>query len=74
MPVLRSAILFLVSTGVALGSPLQGRSEVYAVKDAHPVPRHWSKIGDAPRRHVLKLEIALKQGRFADLDRHLMEG
>lgn len=70
----RSALLFLVSAGIAFSSPLQGRYEVYTVKDAHPVPRRWTKISDAPSRHVLKLEIALKQGRFDELDRQLMEG
>lgn len=70
----RSALVALLVAGAALASPLQARTADYALKDAHPVPRRWREIGAAPAGHVLKLEIGLKQGQFAELDRQLMEG
>lgn len=81
MPLARWALLLLGVAGTALSSPVSSSSssaaaaaEIYALKDAHPVPRLWTAVGDAPGGHVLKLEIALKQSRFDELDRQLMEG
>ena len=52
-------------------SPIQAP---YAVKDNHHVPRKWTRVGDAPPHAIIKLEIALKQSRFDELERHLYEG
>ena len=57
----------------ATASPLRLRSP-YAVKESHPVPRKWSRIGPAPADHVINLQIGLKQGNFNELERHLYEG
>lgn len=46
----------------------------YAVKDSHPVPGKWSRLDDAPADHKIALSIALKQGQFDELERHLYEG
>lgn len=57
----------------SLASPVKTRSE-YGLKETHPVPRGWSRIGAAPENHVVSLQIGLTQGNFAELERHLYEG
>lgn len=57
---------------LATASPVR-RSD-YAVKETHPVPQKWSKVGPAPADHVIKLQIGLKQSQFDELERHLYEG
>jgi len=47
---------------------------VYAVKETHYAPRKWSQKGRAPKGQMLALQIAVKQGDFAELERHLYEG
>lgn len=54
-------------------TPILGRPS-YAVKDSHHVPRKWSRVSEAPSDHVVKLEIALKQSQFDELERQLYEG
>lgn len=54
-------------------SPMHIRSP-YTVKDSHPLPSGWRKIGPAPGDHVLNLQIGLKQDRFHELEKHLYEG
>ncbi|KAI4253479.1 MAG: hypothetical protein L6R42_007567 [Xanthoria sp. 1 TBL-2021] len=34
----------------------------------------WTRIRPAPADHVVKLQIALKQSQFDELERHLYEG
>jgi tripeptidyl-peptidase-1 len=46
----------------------------YSVKETHYAPRKWSQKGRAPKRQMLALQIAVKQGDFAELERHLYEG
>jgi tripeptidyl-peptidase I len=58
---------------LASASPLRVRSP-YSVKESHPVPRKWSRVGPAPEGHVINLQIGLKQGNFNELERHLYEG
>ncbi|KAL8778677.1 MAG: hypothetical protein Q9203_001869 [Teloschistes exilis] len=53
-------------------TPILSRSS-YAVKDSHHVPRKWSRVSGAPSDHVVKLEIALKQSQFDELERQLYE-
>ena len=70
---LRSVLLLLSAATAVVAAPTQGRSD-YTVKDSHHVPRKWSNVGDAPRDHVLRLNIALNQSQFDELERHLYEG
>jgi hypothetical protein len=77
---LSTALKMLTSIGLAAflavlasASPLQIRTP-YAVKESHPVPRKWSRVGPAPAEHVINLQIGLKQGNFNELERHLYEG
>lgn len=59
----------------ALVSCTPGRSRSsYAVKDSHRVPKEWTRVGQAPGEHMISLEIGLKQSRFDELERHLLEG
>ena len=53
---------------------LQANFFIRSVKDSHPVPSKWRRAGLAPGEHTLDLEIALKQSRFDELERHLYEG
>jgi hypothetical protein len=43
----RPILLVLLAAAVAVGSPVHVRSP-YSVKDVHPVPRKWTKVGQAP--------------------------
>ena len=68
-----TSILTVVLAGVAVASPLKGRS-TYTLKEAHSAPRKWTRIGPAPESHIINLQIGLKQSRFDELERHLFEG
>jgi tripeptidyl-peptidase-1 len=46
----------------------------YAVKETHYVPQRWTAKGRAPKHQMLDLQIGVKQGNFAQLERHLYEG
>ena len=74
MVVTRYALIALLSAGAAVASPLHGRSSAYAVKETHAIPRRWTVVSAAPADHVIKLDIALAQGQFDELHRHLYEG
>ena len=63
----------LLTADLALSSPVHLRSS-YAVKESFNVPQKWSRVSRAPSDHVLNLQIGLKQGRFDDLERDLLEG
>ncbi|KAI0514963.1 tripeptidyl-peptidase 1 precursor [Xylaria bambusicola] len=56
---------------VVLASPV-ARSG-YSLKDSHNVPRGWTKVKRAPADHVMQVQIGLKQGNFAELERQLYE-
>lgn len=80
LPVIANSVLLtLLSIASAVeaspwrASPLRSRTP-YAVKDTHHVPKQWSKISSAPKDHILNLQIALKQSKFDELERHLYEG
>ncbi|QIW98818.1 hypothetical protein AMS68_004336 [Peltaster fructicola] len=45
----------------------------YAVKNAHPVPQKWQRVGKAPESHTIALRIALKQQSFDELESRLYE-
>ena len=70
----RSLVLTLaIGAGIAVGSPIRVRTP-YAVKETHPVPAKWSRVGPAPGDHVINLSIGLKSSQFDELERHLYEG
>lgn len=66
------AALSLTIEGVS-ASPLQNE-HAYALKDAHPVPKAYSRVGPAPAGQILNVEIGLKQARFDELERQLYDG
>lgn len=66
-------LLATLAAQSALASPIKARSS-YAVKDSYHVPAKWTERGPAPQDHVVELRIALKQGDFQELERHLYEG
>lgn len=68
-----SVLVFAASFTSVCCSPIQSRP-TYAVKDSHHVPRKWSRVSEAPPNSIVKLEIALKQSRFEELEKHLYEG
>lgn len=63
----------LIFAGTVEASQSRSRS-AYAVKDSHHVPRRWKAVGPAPGKHLIRLQIGLKQGNFKELERHLYEG
>lgn len=70
----RSIFLAFVAVSTLVDcSPIQSRAS-YSVKDSHHVPRKWTRVGEASPKGIVKLEIALKQSRFDELERHLYEG
>ncbi|KAI6714846.1 hypothetical protein PZA11_005130 [Diplocarpon coronariae] len=54
-----------------LGNPVQSRSP-YKVKEVHHAPDGWTLMGQAPRNHELRLQIALKQPRFHEFTGELL--
>lgn len=68
-----TALSLILVAQLALGKPVKARSE-YAVKESHFVPRGWTLTGIPSPTHVLRLSIAVKQGQFDELERHLYEG
>jgi hypothetical protein len=68
-----SVLFALTAATFGLASLLPPRSS-YVVKEVHPVPRRWTRIGPAPRQHLIELQIGLKQNRFDELEKHLYEG
>lgn len=70
----RTALLTLsIAANIVFGSPVKTRS-TYAVKETHNVPSKWSRVGPAPRDHLINLSIGLRQSQFDELERHLYEG
>ncbi|KAF2101176.1 subtilisin-like protein [Rhizodiscina lignyota] len=63
--------LVAVAQAASLWKP-EARS-TYALKEAHNVPRQWTRVGPAPKDHIINLQIGLKQSQFEDLERHLYE-
>ncbi|KAI1630893.1 tripeptidyl-peptidase 1 precursor [Biscogniauxia mediterranea] len=62
----------LLAAQAALAGPIRSRTP-YRVKDSHHVPRDWRRVGRAPANHVIDLQIGVKQGNFAALEKHLYE-
>jgi len=60
------ALLELLTLCVLASSP-------YAVKETHPVPQKWARVGPAPHNQHIDLQIGLRQSQFDELERHLYE-
>lgn len=69
-----SALALLAEVTSVAASPVANKRDTYAVKEYHPVPRKWERLGDPSRDHMLHLHIALKQEQPGQLERHLLEG
>lgn len=70
IPFLLSATLLGFSTATRL-APLRSRRSV--VRETHLVPRDFTWESVAPADHQIRLQVALKQDRFHELERHLFE-
>lgn len=64
--------LHLLSFGSVLAIPTDS-SQLYAVKERHPVPRGWTAIAQPPSSHEIKLKIGLKQRNQGKLEQHVLE-
>lgn len=63
----------LAAQSAVASAVVRSRSS-YAVKERHNVPRKWKRVARAPSEGIIKLNIALKQSQFEELERHLYEG
>lgn len=68
---MRTAILAIGALAASVAATPVRSS--YAVKERHAVPREWTRIDDAPRRHTINLQIGIKQHRFDELEQQLYE-
>jgi len=68
-----SAVLVALLALFSDASPVKVRSQ-YAVKETHPVPGQWMRVGPAPEDHIVSLHIGLNQSQFDELERQLYEG
>jgi hypothetical protein len=64
----------LVFLGVSLLTrAVLGRTE-YAVKETRQLSRQWTRVAKPDPKHIIYLQVGLKQSRFQELDKHLYEG
>jgi tripeptidyl-peptidase-1 len=68
-----SVLSVALAAQLAVGTPIKART-AYAVKESHFVPRGWTLAGTPAPTHTIHLSIAVKQGQFDELERHLYEG
>lgn len=68
-------ILAFLPLALALSTPLEKRWNNFQTKHAwEDVPRGWVvHDADAPKDHILKMRIGLKQNRFGDLVEELYQ-
>jgi tripeptidyl-peptidase-1 len=66
-------LLAALFAAYSIASPTRSRA-LYAVKETHPVPGKWTRVGPAPENRLLRLQIGLTQGRFHELEKHLYQG
>lgn len=64
-------VSLLLAAGVQCAPTWAGSP--YQVKEQLNVPQIWSKVSDAPAGHMIKLQIALKQGKWDELEKTLFE-
>lgn len=68
---MRSSVLLSAALlAFSAAKPLRSRS---VVKETHHVPHEFSRVGDAPGHHLIRLQVGLKQNNFEELERHLYE-
>lgn len=65
--------LLLSTALLTLSSAKPLLSRRYVVKETHPVPSEFSRTGNAPGDHLMRLQIGVKQGQFDVLEKHLWE-
>ena len=70
-----ASVLLALAIGAqdVLGGPVHVRTS-YSVKETHYVPQAWTRGTRAPAEKMLDLQIGVKQGDWASLERHLNEG
>ncbi|RYP33645.1 hypothetical protein DL766_003342 [Monosporascus sp. MC13-8B] len=68
-----AALLVFLATQAVSATPVQVRTP-YQIKESHFVPRGWKRLDRAPQDHVIDLQIGVKQGNFAALEKRLYEG
>jgi len=61
----------LISCGFVAATPIESR---YAVKETFKVPSSFRRVADAPAGQLIRLQVALSQNRFDELERRLYEG
>ena len=66
--------LTLAIAHLAASSPVNNVQFTHAVKESHKVPSQWTRINVPLPQHVINLHIGLKQNRYEDLEKHLVEG
>jgi tripeptidyl-peptidase I len=66
-------VILLLFVTASIASDLPNRSS-YAVRDSHRLPRRWARVGPAPAKHLVQLQIGLRQSNFSELQRNLYEG
>lgn len=66
------AVLSLVPIALLVSSTPLSKKE-FSLFEEIASPKGWTRLGDAPSERVLDLRIALAQGNFAELERHLYE-
>lgn len=66
-----SIIVSAVLLGLSYAKPTLNRR--YTVKESHHVPSDFSRVGEAPGHHLMRLQVAVKQGQFEVLEKHLWE-
>lgn len=55
-----SIIVSAVLLGLGCAKPTLNRR--YVVKESHAVPSEYSRVGEAPGTHLMRFQIAVKQG------------
>lgn len=74
MPSFASTLLSAaIAVQAVLAGPIRARSP-YVVKETHNAPNGWTKLDRADGDRIIQLQIGLKQGNFAELERQLWEG
>jgi tripeptidyl-peptidase-1 len=63
-----------VAAHAVLATPIIRARSPYVVKETHNAPLDWTKGGRTRGDHVIQMQIGLKQGNWAELERHLNEG
>lgn len=69
----KHAVVHVLSyVAVAICAPFSGQN-LCLTKDEVATPVKWSRLGSAPHDHTVNLHIGLKNAKFHELERHLLE-